>query len=95
MTSVCGSIEIRRPVEEVFDFVADQRNELSYNPKTTESVKLTEGSDRGRSTISCDGASAGKRLPMVIEYTGSIGRREERSIWTGLQRYLEGKADAP
>jgi len=147
MTRICGSIEIRRPVEEVFDFVADQRNELSYNPKTTESVKLTEGpigvGARFRATV----LSAGRSLPMVIEYTGFdrphrlasrsvmtgsvvagevcchpgprgirftwewdvrvsgparfagpligwIGRREERSIRTGLQRHLEGKAGA-
>ena len=33
VTRVRGSIEIHRPVEEVFDFVADQRNEVDYNPK--------------------------------------------------------------
>jgi len=147
MTRMCGSIEIRRPVEEVFDFIGDQRNELSYNPKMTESVKLTEGpigvGTRFRATV----LSAGRPLPMMIEYTGFdrphrlrsrsvmtgsvvegevcyqpvphgtrftwewdvsvsgparfagpligwIGRREERSIWTGLQRHLEGKEGA-
>ena len=147
MTRICGSIEIRRPVEEVFDFIADQRNELRYNPKMTESVKLTEGpigvGTRFRATV----LSAGKPLPMMIEYTGFdrpqrlrsrsvmtgslvegevccqpvpagtrltwewdvrvsgparfagpligwIGRREERFIWTGLQRHLEGDKGA-
>jgi hypothetical protein len=148
MTRICGSIEIRRPVEEVFDVVADQRNELSYNPRMTESVKLTEGpigvGTRFRATV----LSAGEPLPMVIEYTGFdrprrqaasrsvmtgsvmegevcchpgprgtrftwdwdvrvsgparsagpligwIGRRQERSIWTGRQRHLEGKEGA-
>jgi carbon monoxide dehydrogenase subunit G len=31
MRTVTGRIEIARPVEEVFDFVADERNEPRYN----------------------------------------------------------------
>lgn len=143
MTRIRGSIEIHRPVEEVFDFVADQRNELLYNPKMTESVKLTEGpigaGTRFRATV----LTGGKPLPLMIECTGFeppdrlasrsvvsgsvvegevrcqpvsggtrfswdwdvivsgparfagpligwIGRRQERSTWTGLKRHLEG-----
>lgn len=33
MARVEGEIVIRRPVDEVFDFVADERNEPRYNPK--------------------------------------------------------------
>jgi hypothetical protein len=33
MTRVEGEIIIHRPVEEVFDFVADERNEPRYNPR--------------------------------------------------------------
>jgi hypothetical protein len=40
---VTGSIEIDRPVAEVFDFVADQRNEPLYNPDMVSSQKLTDG----------------------------------------------------
>jgi len=32
MAKIEGEIVIRRPVEEVFDFVADSRNEPSFNP---------------------------------------------------------------
>jgi hypothetical protein len=32
MARIDGEILIHRPAEEVFDFVADQRNELRYNP---------------------------------------------------------------
>jgi hypothetical protein len=41
MSRVRGSLDIARPVDEVFDFVADQRNEPSYNPNMTASTKLT------------------------------------------------------
>jgi uncharacterized protein YndB with AHSA1/START domain len=38
-----GEIVMARPVEEVFDFVADQRNEPRYNPDMTSSEMVTEG----------------------------------------------------
>ena len=31
MAQIQGEVFIRRPVEEVFDFVADERNEPTYN----------------------------------------------------------------
>ena len=33
MVHIKGQIVIDRPVEEVFDFVADERNEPRYNPR--------------------------------------------------------------
>jgi hypothetical protein len=33
MTRIEGEIVINRPLEEVFDFVADERNEPRYNPR--------------------------------------------------------------
>ena len=38
-----GQIDIGRPVEEVFDFAADERNEPRYNPKIHQVEKVTEG----------------------------------------------------
>jgi hypothetical protein len=43
MANVNGEILIERPVEEVFDFVADQRNEPIYNPRMQQSEKITDG----------------------------------------------------
>ena len=43
MARVSGEILIERPVEEVFDFVADQRNEPIYNPRMLQSEKITDG----------------------------------------------------
>ena len=43
MANVSGEILINRPVEQVFDFVADQRNEPIYNPRMLQSEKITEG----------------------------------------------------
>jgi hypothetical protein len=38
-----GEIVINRPVEEVFDFVADERNEPRYNPLMLRAEKISPG----------------------------------------------------
>ncbi|GGH91347.1 SRPBCC family protein [Arthrobacter liuii] len=43
MVTIHGSIVIRRPVEEVFDFAADERNEPAYNPQMKSVEKITPG----------------------------------------------------
>ena len=41
MARIQGEIMIHRPVEEVFDFVADERNEPRYNPGMVRAEMLT------------------------------------------------------
>lgn len=43
MAKVKGEITIRRPVEAVFDYVADQTNEPEYNPNMVRAEKDTAG----------------------------------------------------
>ncbi len=40
---VQGDIVINRSIDEVFDFVADERNEPKYNPQMTRADMVTEG----------------------------------------------------
>ena len=50
MARVEGEIVINRPVEEVFDFVADERNEPRYNPRMltpSRSRRVRSGWGRG------------------------------------------------
>jgi hypothetical protein len=35
MVRIQGTTVVARPVEDVFDFVADERNEPKYNPRMT------------------------------------------------------------
>jgi hypothetical protein len=85
VTRVRGSIEIDRPVEAVFDCVADQRNEVFYNPEMTESVKLTPGpiglGTRFRATV----LSRGKPLQITTECIGvdRPDRLASRSVMAG------------
>lgn len=41
MRRIEGEIEINRPVDEVFDFVADERNQPRYNPRMIRAELMT------------------------------------------------------
>jgi uncharacterized membrane protein len=43
MAQVEGEIVIERPIEDVFDFVADERNEPRYNPQMISVEQLSDG----------------------------------------------------
>jgi len=43
MAKIEGEIVIGRPVEEVFDFVADQSNEPQYNPQMVRAERSPRG----------------------------------------------------
>jgi uncharacterized protein YndB with AHSA1/START domain len=69
MTTIKGSILIRRPVEEVFDYVADERNEPGYNPQLRSVEKTTPG-PIGAGTLWHVVATSGKRsTPFELEVT--------------------------
>ena len=69
MNRIEGEVLVRRPVEEVFDVVADERNEPSYNPHLLRSEKVTDG-PVGKGTRFLATVRAGRRpAPMEIEYT--------------------------
>jgi uncharacterized protein YndB with AHSA1/START domain len=43
MVHLAGEVTIDAPVEKVFDFVADERNEPTYNPRILRAEKVSEG----------------------------------------------------
>ena len=70
MAQIHGDILIERPLEAVFDFVADERNEPRFNRQmATSSLEsgepIGEGS-RFRATF----RSMGRLVPMTVEFTG-------------------------
>ncbi len=69
MAQIEGEIVIDRPIDEVFDFVADERNEPQYNPKMLAVEQLSDG-EIGLGTKFRAEVKAGRRvLPVVIEFT--------------------------
>jgi len=70
MAKIEGQITIARPVDVVFDYVADQTNEPQYNPAMVRAEKETAGpigkGTRFRSAV----RSGGRTAEMLIENTG-------------------------
>ena len=69
MARVHGEITIGRPVEVVFDFVADQTNEPQYNPAMVRAVKETPGPVGKGTTFSSAVRSGRRTADLLIEYT--------------------------
>ena len=85
MARIDGDIVIGRPVEAVFDYVADQSNEPQYNPQMVRAEKITAGpvgaGTRFRSAV----ASMGRTAGMLIECTGYDRPRRLDSVTTMRQ----------
>lgn len=70
MARIDGEIVIERPVEEVFDFVADERNEPRYNARMLRVDLVSEEpigvGSRFRAELK---TGPGRTMPMNIEFT--------------------------
>jgi uncharacterized protein YndB with AHSA1/START domain len=64
-----GEIVIKRPIEEVFDFVADERNEPQYNPRMSVAEKVTDGPVGIGTKFHSVMSSRGGPAEMTIEFT--------------------------
>lgn len=68
MAQIEGEIVIERPIADVFDFVADQRNEPRFNPSMSSVDKLSDGEVGLGSRFRAETMSGGKPVSMVIEF---------------------------
>jgi carbon monoxide dehydrogenase subunit G len=69
MAKISGEILINRPVEQVFDYVADQRNEPNYNPRMQHSEKITDGPITVGTRFGATARSGRRAVEMLIEVT--------------------------
>lgn len=69
MGRIEGQIVIGRPVEAVFDFVADERNEPLYNPSMSSAEKVTEGPIGAGTRFVAFIHPLGNMHEMLIEFT--------------------------
>jgi hypothetical protein len=85
MARINGEIVIGRPIDVVFDYVADQSNEPQYNPQMVRAEKITTGpvgvGTKFRSAV----ASMGRTAEMLIEITG-YERRHRLASTTTMQQ---------
>ena len=80
MGRVTGEITIARPIEEVFDFVADARNEPRYNPPLRRSDKVTNGPVGVGTRFAA--LHHGHRFPFEMTITVTDYDRPHRLGWT-------------
>ena len=70
MVGIEGDITIARPVDVVFDYVADQTNEPQYNPRMVRAQKVGAAPiGRGTTFRSAGGGRAAARADLLIEIT--------------------------
>jgi uncharacterized protein YndB with AHSA1/START domain len=69
MARIDGELVIHRPVHEVFDFVADDRNEPRYNPRICGAEKLSPGPIGPGTRFRAEAVTRGRTVGMTIEYT--------------------------
>ena len=90
MARIKGETVIARPVDEVFDFVADTRNEPAYNPRMVHSELLTpEPVGRG-SRFAAYMATRPRPMRMVTEVTGYDRPHRLESRTTAASAQVEG-----
>src|SRR5512132_632981 len=70
MARIEGAIMIHRPVEEVFDFVADERNEPRYNPRMVRAEMLTPEPVGLGSRFRAEMRTWPRPVVMSVEFTG-------------------------
>lgn len=64
-----GEIVISRPVDEVFDFVADERNEPRYNPRMLHAEQTSSGPVGLGTRFRAEMRTMGRTVGMTIEFT--------------------------
>jgi hypothetical protein len=64
-----GQIDIAQPRAAAFDFVADERNEVLFNPRMLDVTLVSDEPPRVGSRFQATMKSGGHKVDMVIEYT--------------------------
>ena len=69
MTVIDGEIVIERPVEDVFDFVADERNEPRFNSRMSRVELLTPEPVGAGSQFVAESTMMGRAFEVAVQYT--------------------------
>ncbi len=90
MARVEGEIIIDRPVEEVFDFVADERHEPRFNPRMTRAEQISDGPIGLGTRFHTELKTMGRTMPMLVEFTGFERPRRLASVTRSPMMVTEG-----
>jgi uncharacterized protein YndB with AHSA1/START domain len=90
VSKITGDILIDRPVEVVFDFVVDERNEPLYNPALLHSDKVTDGTVGVGTRFHATHESASRPVEMDVEITAYDRPRRMASRTTMSWSEIDG-----
>lgn len=85
MSQIQGEIIIERPVEVVFDFVADETHEPLYNKEMRSAVRVSDGPVGVGTRYEAVMSQRGREFPLTIEFTAF-----ERPRRLASHSYVEG-----
>jgi carbon monoxide dehydrogenase subunit G len=85
-----GEIVINRPAQEVFDFVADERNEPRYNPRMLRAEQISEGPIGLGTRFQTELKTMSRTMSMVVEVTGFERPRRLASVTRSAMMDTEG-----
>jgi hypothetical protein len=81
---------IQRPVEEVFDYVADERNESRYNRRMFLAEKVSPEAIGLGARFRAELETMGRTVPMRIEFTGYDRPRRLASVTRSAMMTTDG-----
>ncbi|GAA1984640.1 hypothetical protein GCM10009817_27590 [Terrabacter lapilli] len=90
MAHIRGEVVIDAPVEEVFDFVADERNEPKYNRRIVRAEKLGEGPVEKGSRFVAQPTGMGAGGVMTVEVTEYERPRRFRNLVRSSYMQVDG-----
>ena len=67
MAHIAGEVTIDAPIDEVFDLVADERNEPAYNPRIVRAEKVSRGEVGQGARFVAEPRSLGPKGEMTLE----------------------------
>ena len=90
MVRISGEVTIEAPVEEVFDLVADERNEPRYNPRIARAEKVTEGPVGRGTRFVAEPEGMGSRGSMTLEVLEYDRPRRLHNIVRSSYMHVDG-----
>jgi hypothetical protein len=90
MTRIAGEVEIQAPVEEVFDLVADERNEPLYNPRIVRAAKVGDAPVGPGARYVVEPRGTGRRGEMTVETVEYDRPRRLRSVVVSSYLAVDG-----
>jgi uncharacterized protein YndB with AHSA1/START domain len=90
MARIAGEVRIDAPVDEVFDLVADERNEPRYNPRIARAEKVSDGPVGAGSRFVAEPKGMGSRGRMTLEIMEYDRPRRLHNVVSSSYLHVDG-----